>query len=258
MGFRNIFQDENGRSKVLYACAVSSGSPRTVELGARMGFDVVWIEMEHTSADLATAELMCVAAEAGGAVPLVRTSGYRREHILHALEVGGKIIVVPMVNDAEAARDVVKYGKFRPLGQRGFNRASRGLHFGLESTEEMLARANAETYLLPQIETMEAVRNINEILMVEGLNGIFIGPGDLSADMGLAGKFESPQLIELVCSCISKAKDRGLHAGVYAWAGPLFDACLRAGADLFITSSELRAVMTTWRQELQKLKPHLR
>src|ERR1043166_9287174 len=96
-----MFTDKQGHPKRLIGCAIASGSVRLAELAARTGFDCVWIEMEYTAFDLAAAEAACIAVEAAGALPLVRTAGYRREHILHALEIGGRIIVIPLVNDAE-------------------------------------------------------------------------------------------------------------------------------------------------------------
>ncbi|MBI2195368.1 MAG: 2-keto-3-deoxy-L-rhamnonate aldolase [Planctomycetes bacterium] len=245
------FTNPQGKARRLFAAAVNSGSTRVAEMAGLLGFDVIWIEMEHTSADLAAAEAMCVAAKAGGAIPLVRTAGYRREHILHALEVGGRIIVVPMVNDAEAAREVVRHGKFRPLGQRGFNTRSRALGYGLDPAS--MARANEETCLLPQIETLEAVRRLDEILAVDGLGGIFVGPGDLSADLGRPGRFDDPDLRAMVVGCVAKARARGLHAGVFAGEGPLFEESARAGADLFIAASDLQAAITLWQQQLQRL-----
>ena len=254
MASGEIFKDENGEPRILYACSIASGSARLIELAARLGFDAIWIEMEHASYDLAEAEHMCLAAEVGGAVPLIRTPGTDRDHILQALEVGGKLIVVPMVNDAATAAEIVKWGKFRPLGQRGFNGASRGLHFGLNDTETMLAQANEETFLIPQIETTEAVSNIQEIVAVKGLDGIFIGPGDLSSDMGMAGQFENHELIDTVVGCIAAAKDRGLHAGVFAGEGPLFEASRDAGADLFIAVSDQQTLQTAWKADLIRLK----
>lgn len=247
----DIFTDAAGRPRRLFACAISSGSTRLAEMAGLMGFDVLWIEMEHASADLATAEALAVAARAGGAIPLIRTAGFRREHILQALEIGGRIIVVPMVNDADAAREVVAHGKYRPQGNRGFNTRSRALSYGIDP--QAMGRANQETWLLPQIETLEAVKNLDSILAVEGLGGIFVGPGDLSADLGRPGKFDDPELCDVVCQCIGKARGRGLHAGVFAGEGPLFEASFRAGADLFIASSDMQVTATLWRQQLDRL-----
>jgi 4-hydroxy-2-oxoheptanedioate aldolase len=218
------------------------------ELAGRVGFDVIWIEMEHTSADLATAEALCVAAKAGGAIPLVRTVGYRREHILHALEVGGRIIVVPLVNDAEAADEVVRHGKFRPLGQRGYNTRSRAADFGIEPLP--MERMNEETSLFPQIETLEAVNKLDDILAVEGIGGVFIGPGDLSCDLGCPGRMSDPQLRRIVSDCIARARAAGLHAGILVSPGPLLDEAIQAGADLCIISSDFGAAIQVWREQL--------
>jgi 2-keto-3-deoxy-L-rhamnonate aldolase RhmA len=248
---KDLFTDESGNPRVLMGCGISSGSPRFAELAARMGFDVVWIEMEHAAADLAGAEAMCVAAEAGGAIPLIRAAGYGRQHILHPLEVGARIVVVPLVNDATAAREVVRHGKFRPLGRRGFNTRSRAFTFGADP--QAMERANNETYLMPQVESLEAAKNLDGILAVQGLSGIFIGPGDLSADLGRPSRFDDAQLRDTVCQCIAKSRDAGLHAGILVGEGPLLDAALDAGADLCIVGSDMGAAISTWRAQLERL-----
>lgn len=244
----DIFTDAAGHPRILWGTAINSGNARAAELAARVGFDAVWIEMEHTSADLAMAEALCVATEAGGAIPVIRTIGYRREHILHALEVGGRVIVVPMVNDEGAAREIVRWGKFRPLGQRGYNTRSRAAGYGIEPLP--MERMNAETYLFPQIETLEAVRNLDEIMAVEGLGGLFIGPGDLSCDLGCPGDMADPELRKIVCDCVARARAAGLHAAILVGSGPLLDAAIDAGADLCIIGSDMGAMINVWREQL--------
>jgi len=246
------FFDAEGRPQVLAGVAIYSASPRFAELAGRSGFDAVWIDMEHASLDLAGAEAMCVATEAGGAVPIVRCMGYERDHILRALEIGGRIIVCPMTNDADAARKMVEYGKYRPLGRRGFYRYSRGLRFG--QREDWLEQANARTVLLPQIETLEAVRNIDGILGVEGISGILIGPGDLSADMGKPGNFEDPELVEMICECLRKARGAGRHAGILPPALSLMKRALAAGADLCVFASDLKPMLDGWQAGLETFR----
>lgn len=243
------FLDDHGKSRRLLGCSINSGSTRAAELAGCLGFHVIWIEMEHTSADLRLAESLCVAAQAGGAVPLIRTAGSERDQILHALEVGGRIIVVPMVNTAAIARQVVTHGKFPPLGRRGFNTRSRAARFGIDPfhAEQM----NRENFLFPQIETLEAVRNIDAILDVDGLGGIFVGPGDLSTELGKPGHYENPALVEHVCLVISKARARGLHAGILAERPTLIDHAIGAGADLCVIASDVSAMIRTWRDVLQ-------
>src|SRR4030095_8224304 len=116
---------------------------------------------------------------------------------------------------------------------------SRGLGYGLEPPVASFARANVRTHLFGQVETLESVRNIDSICAVEGLAGIFIGPGDLSASMGKAGAFTDPELIATVERVIRRARSLGKHAGILVAPGPLLDASLGAGADLVFVGSDI-------------------
>lgn len=244
----DIFSDDKGRPKVLFGCSINSGSTRAAELAGAMGFDVIWIEMEHTSTDLRMAESMCVAAQAGGAIPLIRTAGSERDQVLHALEVGGRIIVIPMTNTAAIAQRIVQHAKFPPLGRRGFNTRSRAAGYGVNPFNA--ERMNQGNLLFPQIETLEAIKNIDAILEVEGLGGVFIGPGDLSMELGTPGQYENPILVEHICKTIQKARKRGLHAGILVEKTPLLDQAIDAGADLCIIASDMSAMIRTWKESL--------
>ena len=241
---RNPFVDAEGRARVLAGASIYSGSTRFAEMAGRLGFDAVWIDMEHACAGLAEAEAMCVAAEAGGAIPLVRTMGSERDHIMRALEIGGKIIVAPMVNNVDIARRVVQFGKYPPVGRRGFYRSSRGLRFGEDPN--WLTNANLNTVLMPQIETLEAVSNLDAILAVEGVDGILVGPGDLSMDMGIPGDYENPELLHTVCDGLRRARKAGKHAGVLTGLDAVIRRVLEAGADLIIMASDTPAVAKAW------------
>src|SRR5437016_12165569 len=98
--------------------------------------------MEHGPTDFALAETMCMASEASAGIPTVRVSDGQRNHVLRALEVGAQIVVVPMVNSAEQAKKVVEFGKFAPLGARGYNLRSRGVKYGLGDKKAIFADAN--------------------------------------------------------------------------------------------------------------------
>jgi len=244
----DIFRDATGAPRVLAGLGICSGSTRLAEMAGRLGFDVVWIDMEHASHGLRDAESMCVAAEAGGALPLVRTMGSERDHILRALEMGGRIIVVPMVNDADTARRIVEYGKYPPLGRRGFYRYSRGLRFGEDP--EWLATANATTILMPQIETLEAVDNLDAILATDGIGGILVGPGDLSADLGVPGVFDSPKFIQIVTDCLRRARAVGKHAAVLTPIETMNPTVLAAGAELVIIGADMPVLREAWTAKL--------
>ena len=177
----------------------------------------------------------------------------QRSSVLRALETGARIVVVPMIDTPEQARSVVDFGKFPPLGQRGFTTRSRGLGYGLMPLAELFQQANACTHLFVQVETKQAVDNVAEVCSVAGLSGILIGPGDLSASLGVPGDFKNPGLINMITGCIHTARSAGLHAGVAVGKGPLLDAALQAGADLAYCGGDVASLIEAWRQIIASL-----
>ncbi len=173
--------------------------------------------------------------------------------MLRALEIGTRIILVPMVNDAAYAKRIVDVGKYSPIGHRGFNLRSRGLGFGLENPHDAMARANERTHLFAQIETTEAVANVDDILAVDGLSGIFMGPADLAVSMGKTGQMADPELRETVVSCMAKAKAAGKLSGIFTLPGPLLSAALDAGCDLVICGGDVMNLGTAWTQLLSEI-----
>src|SRR4051812_18492681 len=109
-----------GRRKVLLGAACDSVSPVAAELAGILGFDCVWADLEHGPADWRDAQTFCQGAKAGGALSMLRIQSADRNHVLHALDIGASIVVVPMVESVEVAKDVVAHGKYAPLGKRGF------------------------------------------------------------------------------------------------------------------------------------------
>ena len=142
-----------------YGATCISGSPAIVELmGLVGGYRFVWVEIEHRCAGWVEVENICRAAELRGLWPMLRVPSGERRDVLHAVEAGGKIIVTPIINTADDAAKVAEYGKFPPLGLRGFNLGSRGMDYTVgDSMQERLEGANVGTVLLCQIETLQAV-----------------------------------------------------------------------------------------------------
>ena len=250
----DIFRDSSGDPRILRGVAVYSGATRLAEMAARVGFETVWIEMEHGPADYGQVEALCMATECGGGIPTVRVPDGQRHHVLRAVEVGARIVVVPMINNAEQARQIVQYGKFPPMGARGYNVRSRGVEYGLEGAHASFARANERTCLFAQIETREAVDNIDEICAVQGLSGIFIGPGDLSVSFGCTGDLKGRELIDAVCTCISRARSCGLHAGILVPPGAMLDAAIENGCDLLFYGGDVADLANVWPKLLSSVQ----
>jgi 2-keto-3-deoxy-L-rhamnonate aldolase RhmA len=241
-----LFVDAAGKPRIVRGVCCYTGNTKLAEMAAMIGFETVWLEMEHGPAGFELIESLCQAVQAGGGVPTVRLSDGQRHHVLRALEAGAGIVVVPMVNTAEQAAQVVQHGKFPPLGARGYNTRSRGLHYGQQPMKEAFAAANERTHLFVQIETMQGVANLAAICDVKGLSGVFIGPGDLSVSLGCAGEMANPKLIETVRECVRQARERALHAGILVAPGPLLDAAIDAGADLLFVGGDITQLAGAW------------
>jgi len=240
------FVDQEGAPRIVRGVAINSNSAKLAELAGLIGFETVWIDVEHGTVGFDQIESLCMAAEAGGCVPTVRIADRQRHHILRTVEAGARIVAVPMIRNRQEAQQIVAHGKYPPLGQRGFNSRSRGLGYGLEPLTIAFEKANARTHFLAQIESIEAVANVDAICQVEGLAGILVGPGDLSASMQRPGDFADPELVETVRQVIGRARTLGKHAGILAAPGPLLDAALAAGCDLVYGGSDLSNLAQAW------------
>ena len=242
----NPFETASGDLRRLWGVSLYSGSPRIAELACRIGFDTVWIEMEHGPTDFSQAEAICYATLANGGLPLIRLPDASRNFVLKAVEVGARILVVPMVNDAATANQIVQHAKFPPVGSRGINSNTPGTEFGLGGIRAALEETNDRLHLFAQIETQEAVGNVDEICKVEVLTGVFVGPSDLSVDLGIPGEFENPRLIETVTNVITRARAAGKRAGILVPPGKLFDAVVDAGAQLIVVGSDVANLKIAW------------
>ncbi len=165
----------------------------TTEVLADAGFDVVMVDMEHGPGDILTLIGQIQGMKGQPAVPFVRAPWNDFVMIKKILDAGTFGLLVPYVNTKEEAEAAVKAVKYPLEGIRGVSGSPRGPHFGNNSMDYM-KQANDEIFLMTAIETMEAVNNIDDLLAVDGLDGIFIGPMDLATSMGHFGNSAHPEV----------------------------------------------------------------
>lgn len=247
------------KGRTLLGLSVYSYDPLFVEMIARMGFDALWIETEHTTMTLGEAGDLCRIASGLGLLTMLRIADVRRENVLKAAELDPDILDVPMVNSPETARELVQHARYPPEGNRGFFSVSRAMHYGLGGDiREEQRRVNENLCLMIQIETAEAVSRAEEICEVPGIDAIFLGPGDLSASLGVTGETRHPTVVEAMDRTVRLAKAKGKRVGMACAAGDaarwaergvdlLFCggsiACQRAGAEAILQkASSARAV----------------
>lgn len=246
------------RKGVLWGFAVDSASPTVAEMAGMIGYDILWVDLEHGNVGPREAELFCVGAKAGGGLPLLRIQSADRTHVLHALEAGARLVVVPMVNNPETARQIVEHGKYAPCGNRGFHGGMRGLRFGIGDKLEAMQWADRETALFVQIETVEAVNRCADIVAVEGIAGALVGPADLSVSMGKPLAFDDPEVLTLLRQALIEIRAAGKIAATVASHPALLRVALDAGVQIVICASETSSLRTQLEQQLREATALLR
>lgn len=190
----------------------ASGSVTMMECLGRTGLDFVVIDNEHAPMEAETTVDLVRAAELTGLCPLARVREISRPAVLKLLDVGVKGLIVPNVQSVEDMKTLISYAKYYPLGERGFCPTRKdGWGFDMpDAVPEIMSRFNEETLLIPQCETVGALEAIEEITALDGVDGIFVGPFDLSISMGIPGQFQSEAfqaaLTRILCACHEAGK----------------------------------------------------
>lgn len=195
--------------RAAFGIYVEEPSPTIVELAALAGLDFVRLDWCHGPFSPATLMNQVTAAESRGITPLVRLECNEQDVGL-ALELGAMGVIIPGVSDASAAGRAVDAVKFAPVGKRGLFSAARKSGFGTVGSSEFTKWTNEEVLLGVQIETLEAIENLDEILAVKGIDIVQSGRGDLSNALGVPGEKTHPRVIEAEEKIFGKALSRGL------------------------------------------------
>lgn len=210
---------------------------------AKAGFDALWLDNEHSTWDRHEIQRMAALHHLANIDCLVRTGSRNANELYHLLEDGVTALMIPLVNTPEDAAHLASAVKFPPIGQRGVDGASLDNNFFLGSLATYQDDANAETFLIVQIETPEALKNIDAIAGTPGVDGLFLGPGDLSRRLGCPLDWNDPQMTaaeDAVAAAAAKHK--------IAWGRPGGNAeqiarITRKGGRLIAHGSDFAAVM---------------
>ena len=215
-----------------------SGSPLVAEIAAGSGLDWLLIDMEHSPVSLGSVLAQLQATAAYPITPMVRVPVGETVVIKQVLDQGAQNLLVPMVSTAEQARSMVEAVHYPPRGRRGVGSAlSRSARWN--RVEGYLGDAAQHVALFVQIESAEAVENIEDILAVDGIDGIFVGPSDLSASMGLLGQQSHPDVAAAVRRCITAARSAGVPVGVNAFDPDMARGYVEAGADFLLVGADV-------------------
>ncbi|RJX32544.1 MAG: hypothetical protein C4525_10715 [Desulfarculus sp.] len=214
-------------------------NPNLSHLLAQSGFDFFILDNEHGAFSWETMAAMIAGARGANIDVVVRVPEIRREAILKPLDLGAAGLLVPMVDEPAQAREVLRHAKYPPQGNRGL--ALRRAHslFRKVSAAEYLAQANAETFIAVQAETAQAVENAAAIAAVEGVDAIFVGPMDLSVNLGLSGQTGHPRLVEAVQKVAAGCAKTGVAPGLLTASAPETVAWIQKGIRFIAYGSDV-------------------
>ena len=198
----------------VFCCKTLYKDPSLIELAGLIGFDCLWICNEHIGLDPSQMENIIRACRISGIDAMIRTKPGTYRDLLHPLEMGASGIMLPRVKNAQEVRQVVKDMKFAPLGRRGADGVNIDADFGLMNFKDYLKKANDNNFLVVQIEDPETLEHIEEISEVEGVDVIFIGPGDLSIGLGVPGEIEHQQVQKAAQRVAAACRKNGKVAGI--------------------------------------------
>lgn len=200
-------------------CAIGSwintASTVVAELMSAAGFDFLTVDTEHSAVDLPGTQVLFQAIRAGNpsCAPVVRLPENDYGVTRRFMDAGAAGVIVPLVNSAEQVREVVRAVKYPPDGDRGVG-FCRSNKYGMEF-HEAIRTANNETFVCVQIEHVDAVRNIDQIVSVPGLDAVFVGPYDMSASMGVTAQFDHPEMRKALERVLNACEDSHVTPGIH-------------------------------------------
>lgn len=245
----NLFKKRLSTGDTQIGLWVALGDPSAAELCAHAGFDWLVIDGEHGPNGLrdVLAQLRAVGTASH---PVVRVRDDDRANIKQMLDLGAQTILIPMIETADQAREAVRSVLYPPQGVRGIG-AALARASGYNAFPDYLQTANDEVCLLLQVESGAGIAALDEILAVEGVDGVFIGPADLAADMGHLGRPGDAEVQEAVRDALTRIRAAGLAAGILTSDQALAKGYAEMGVEFLAVGSEV-GVLATGLRELRK------
>ena len=206
--------DKDRLSKELLAGTfLNLGCSNAVEIAAGTGFDWLLIDLEHGSGSLADLRGMLMACRGSTASPIVRIRSVDADTVKFVMDSGAAGIMFPFVSTHENAMRAVQYMKYPPLGSRGVAGIIRATDYGRD-WKDYFASSNQRSLVIVQIETAEAVEAAESMAAIEGVDVLFVGPMDLSVNLGCPGDFTQPHFVEALKNVIAACEKHGKSAGI--------------------------------------------
>ena len=222
------------------------GSSTAAECLALSGFDYIIIDTEHGPFSEESTLEMVRALQSRGCNAFVRAKDSSRSSLLRMLDIGADALIIPDLHSVEEAHKIVTYCKYYPMGRRGVifaRNAAFGTDKDISNLNVFFDKVNKEKWIIPQCETLGALENIEEIASIEGIDGIFVGPYDLSVALGAPAQFETDDFKGALIRVISACKKNGKIAMIFAGSPAQWKEYRELGFDIIALGTDAGFLM---------------
>ena len=248
------FRDLICSDKKLVGTFIGTPHPVITEFVGHFGFDFVCIDAEHNAIHLETVQKMLQSLKATPTYGMVRIPTLSYANVAGALDAGADALLIPQIRTMDDIRRLKEYSQYPPIGRRGSG-PSRLWDYGDSITQLAAGRdMNRTTNVVVQLETVQAVEHIDEIVQSDFIDMFFIGPGDLSMDMGIFAQFTNPKLTDTIMLLREKTAKAGKRLGIFAGSFEAAKNWYAKGFDMCIVNSELALLSSAVVGELDKLR----
>jgi 2-dehydro-3-deoxyglucarate aldolase/4-hydroxy-2-oxoheptanedioate aldolase len=226
----NTTREKLSRGETVVGCALQCyRSPEIARTFGAAGFDYVFIDMEHGSYDLETAQDMIAASNGAGITPIVRVGELLYSLVARLLDSGAQGIILPRVEDPRILAEALSWMRFPPMGRRGYGVNTTMIGYEARSFQEIIEHQNLNTLAVVQFETKLAMERADELLSIPGMNIAMVGPADLSIALGVPGEFEHPLMVSTVETLIEKCNRHGVVPGIQTRSTAMAKAWVERG-----------------------------
>ena len=250
----NQVKEKLRRGEAALGAWLSLPSVPSARIMARLGFDWLVVDMEHTAQNAALmADMVATIADAGTCAPMVRVPGNSVEWFKWALDAGAWGIIVPMVSTREEALRAVEFAKYPPRGNRSIGGAFGPYGFGITDWPDYARMANDEIIMAVQIESAQALENLDGILSVPGIDVAFVGPNDLHAQLGLTPSTEGaePEFVDALERVKEAARKHDVALGIFSGNGAAAAERVRQGFQMISVTTDIFSMISAARENLR-------
>ena len=220
---KNIMIEKMQRDEMVLSAKLNAPSHVTASIAAMLGYDAIWVDLEHIPGDYREINEVVLACKAYNCETVVRVARGRYSDMIHPLEMDASAVMVPHVMDVEDAKYVAKMTKFHPIGRRAIDGGYADGQYCMLPTPEYIKNANENRLTIIQIEDIEAYEQLEEIAQIPGIDMLFFGPADFAHSLGIPGQGADPRVMEAKRRVAEVARKYGKFAGTVGGAGNIKD-----------------------------------